>query len=77
MLYKDIPFIMSATRPFKAVIAKGRGNYLCRQKLWEVERELLQTNPLRKDFNSMMKEIGNGWDGDFGNLNLNCPFFKK
>ena len=68
LLYQDIPFLLTVTKPFKAVIAKGRNNYLCRQKLWEVERELLITNPLREEFNSMVKEIGKGWDGDFANL---------
>lgn len=68
LLYQDIPFLLSVTKPFKAVIAKGRSNYLCRQKLWEVERELPVTNPLRNEFNSMVKEIGKGWDGDFATL---------
>ena len=77
LLYKDIPFLMSVTEPFKAVIAKGRGNYLCRQKLWEVERELLKTNPLRNNFNAMVKEMGQGWDGDFGNLSFELPYSLK
>ncbi len=39
LLHKDIPLLASAlSRPFKAVLVKGRGNYLCRRKLREVCR---------------------------------------
>lgn len=38
LLYKDIPLLQKAISGFKAVLVKGRSNYLCRRKF----RELLQ-----------------------------------
>ncbi len=40
LFFKDIPFLQKHfTRPVKACYMKGRSNYLCRQKLYDAERE--------------------------------------
>ena len=40
LFYKDIPLLQSTfDRPLSACYMKGRGNYLCRQKLYDAERE--------------------------------------
>ncbi|MBS1875839.1 MAG: DEAD/DEAH box helicase [Acidobacteria bacterium] len=40
LFFKDIPFLQKHfPRPFSACYMKGRSNYLCRQKLYDAERE--------------------------------------
>lgn len=40
LFYKDIPLLQGTfDRPLAACYMKGRGNYLCRQKLYDAERE--------------------------------------
>ena len=40
LFYKDIPLLQTTfDRPLSACYMKGRGNYLCRQKLYDAERE--------------------------------------
>lgn len=68
LLRKDIPFLQQAMENhFKVALAKGRGNYLCRQKFWEVDRRLPETDPLREEFDRMADFMGE-WDGDVANL---------
>lgn len=73
LLEKDIPFLMSVPwKEFKAVITKGRGNYYCIQKFWELDRLLSQNDPLRYYFDRLSK-IKKYWNGDFGDLEFELP----
>ncbi|MDR3357076.1 MAG: ATP-dependent DNA helicase DinG [Spirochaetaceae bacterium] len=52
---KDIPLVNSALpRPVKAVLVKGRGNYLCRRRL----NDMLNQNQLDLDLGGTEKEFG-------------------
>ena len=39
LFYKDIPFIQKLFPKLRATLMKGRQNYLCRQKLYDIERQ--------------------------------------
>lgn len=69
LLEKDIPFLKksSGKKKFKAVIAKGRNNYICRQKLDEVAKTIFPGSPLKLELDMIM-DIIDEWDGDFANL---------
>lgn len=69
LLEKDIPFLKKSAKKkdFRAVIAKGRNNYLCRQKLEEVARTIFPGSPLKIEMD-MILEIIDTWDGDFATL---------
>jgi ATP-dependent DNA helicase DinG len=68
LIEKDLPFLLKASGSGMTVaLAKGRGNYLCRQKLWEADRQIPTTDPLRRDLNRIMGMIED-WDGDLANL---------
>lgn len=68
LIEKDLPFLLAATGSGMTVaLAKGRGNYLCRQKLWEADRQINANDPLRRDLNRIMGVIED-WDGDLANL---------
>ena len=58
---KDLP-------KFKAVIAKGRSNYVCLQKFSDLENKIFQGSPLRLELNLIMREVNKGWNGDFSTL---------
>lgn len=46
---KDIPFLQSLfEHPLRVCYMKGRANYLCRQKLYDAEREPILTGIDRK-----------------------------
>lgn len=67
LLQQDIPFLQKAFRGFSYALAKGRSNYLCRQKYWEIDRTLGPTDPLRAEFARLMKEMPH-WSGDLADL---------
>jgi ATP-dependent DNA helicase DinG len=68
ILDKDIPFLKEAgKKDFTAVIAKGRNNYLCKQKLFELERTLFPGSPLKFELDLIIGELPE-WDGDFATL---------
>jgi ATP-dependent DNA helicase DinG len=68
LLDKDIPFLQEAMgKNLKVALAKGRGNYLCRQKFWEVDRRLPANDPLRAEFDRVA-ELMPHWDGDLSTL---------
>ena len=39
LFYKDIPFIRKLFPTLRATLMKGRQNYLCRQKLYDIEKQ--------------------------------------
>src|ERR1700743_953929 len=44
LFFKDVPFLQQHfDRPLKVCYMKGRGNYACRQKIYEAEREAVLT----------------------------------
>jgi ATP-dependent DNA helicase DinG len=68
ILDKDIPFLkQSGLKDFNAVIAKGRNNYVCKQKLFELERTLFPGSHMKVEIDILIKEL-DSWDGDFANL---------
>ncbi|RYY00584.1 ATP-dependent DNA helicase [bacterium] len=69
ILEKDIPFLIksSGKKDFKAVIAKGRNNYICKQKLEEVARTIFPGSPLKFEMD-MILDVLDYWDGDFATL---------
>lgn len=52
LYFKDLPFLQSLfERPLSVCYMKGRANYLCRQKLYDAEREAVLTGlEERRDF---------------------------
>src|ERR671926_301766 len=39
LFFKDIPFLEKHLGPLRACYMKGRGNYACRQKIYDAEKE--------------------------------------
>ncbi len=75
LLQKDIPFLQDASglKDLKVKLVKGRGNYLCIQKLIELERQIKPTSREQLHINYLKGELQNGWDGDIANLDLALP----
>ncbi|MBC7475468.1 MAG: ATP-dependent DNA helicase [Candidatus Sericytochromatia bacterium] len=69
LLDKDIPFLKKSDQlpEFTAVIAKGRNNYVCKQKLFELERTLFPGSNIKMELELIIDMIDT-WDGDFANL---------
>lgn len=68
LLEKDLPFLLSASgSTMTTALAKGRSNYLCRQKLWEADRQIPSGDPLRREVDRLLEALP-GWDGDLANL---------
>lgn len=58
LFFKDIPFLESLLGPLKVCYMKGRGNYLCRNKLYA-----LRTNPLLSGLEEIEQfHILNNWE---------------
>jgi ATP-dependent DNA helicase DinG len=71
LLEKDLPFLLKATGQNKSIaLAKGRSNYLCRQKLWEADRSIAAGDPLRREVDRLLAEA-DAWDGDLASLSFN------
>ena len=45
LFFKDIPFLESLLGPLKVCTMKGRGNYICKQKLYALETSPLLSEP--------------------------------
>lgn len=75
LLQKDIPFLAQASgiENLEVKLVKGRGNYLCIQKLTELERQLKPDSAERLHLNYLKAELQQGWDGDIANLELAIP----
>ena len=71
LLNKDLPFLLQASgQPLSVALAKGRGNYLCKQKFWEADRQIPQGDPLRREMDQLMAVLPE-WDGDLATLPFN------
>ena len=75
LLQKDIPFLMNATgmMDLNVKLVKGRGNYLCIQKLIELERQIKPGAREHLHIQYLKGELQNGWDGDVANLDIALP----
>lgn len=69
---KDIPFLQSFMGvDFKAVLVKGRGNYLCLRKAKEIEREpRLFVEGWNDERNSILEWLRKSKDGSLSDLNF-------
>jgi ATP-dependent DNA helicase DinG len=68
LLEKDLPFLLEASGLTRTVaLAKGRSNYLCRQKLWEADRAIHTGDPLRAEVDRL-RAVADAWDGDLATL---------
>ncbi len=76
LLQKDIPFLAKATgqENLQVKLVKGRGNYLCIQKLTEVERQIRPNSGEFLHLQYLKGELDRGWDGDMANLEIAIPF---
>ncbi|MBX2861294.1 MAG: DEAD/DEAH box helicase [Vampirovibrio sp.] len=75
LLHKDIPFLAEAAGldEMKVRLVKGRGNYLCIQKLLDLEREIKGVGPELLHIQYLKGELDRGWDGDAANLDIAVP----
>lgn len=90
LIHKDLPAIIQSlglTRedgePLRVKLVKGRGNYVCVQKLLEAERHIKPgsgnakkggTNQELMMINYLKGEWQDDWDGDMGSLDLAVPY---
>jgi ATP-dependent DNA helicase DinG len=56
LFYKDIPFIHKLFPKLRATLMKGRQNYLCRQKLYDIERQPVLNGLEEVDLYSRLRE---------------------
>ncbi len=75
LLQKDIPFLAKATglEHLKVKLVKGRGNYLCIQKLTELERQVKTNSAEFLHINYLKAELQRGWSGDIADLEFSIP----
>jgi len=75
LMEKDIPFLAKAAgmEKLEVRLVKGRGNYLCIQKLTELERQIKPHSSEMLHINYLKGELSRGWDGDLANLELSIP----
>lgn len=75
LLEKDIPFLAGASGldELNVKLVKGRGNYLCIQKMLELERQIQPGSREILYINAMKGELQNGWDGDLASLDMAIP----
>lgn len=74
---KDIRFIQENVTPVTAVLMKGMGNYLCRDRWNEYQAELLpEDEAVAGEMLAMLKDAVSEescWDGDFETLKVEVP----
>lgn len=85
LINKDLPMLIAAmgqanplkegeeAKPLQVKLVKGRGNYLCVQKLIETEKHVKPIGQDNMILNYIKGEWQNDWDGDIGNLELTIP----
>jgi ATP-dependent DNA helicase DinG len=56
LFYKDIPFIHKLFPKLRATLMKGRQNYLCRQKLYDIERQPVLNGLEEVDLYSQLRD---------------------
>jgi len=75
LLEKDIPFLSKAAGldNVNVKLVKGRNNYICIQKLTEVEGQIRPQSSEMLHIQYLKAELQRGWDGDLANLELAIP----
>lgn len=75
LVNKDIPFLQEAMgiKNLNVKLVKGRGNYICIQKLLEAETQVKPTGPDILHLNYLKSELSDGWSGDMGELDMAVP----
>jgi ATP-dependent DNA helicase DinG len=74
LFYKDVPFCQEHIEPFGAVLLKGKGNYLCLQRLEYEANEGLQVHVQDLTFKKIEKATTDpSWNGDFEALPFIVP----
>lgn len=81
LLDKDLPFLAQSQalrayldgREPKVKLVKGRRNYVCIQKLHELERTLSPHAPEALHLAHLKSQLAIGWDGDRQSLDLALP----
>ena len=74
LFYKDVPFCQEHIEPFGAVLLKGKGNYLCLQRLEHEANEGLQVYVQDITFKKIEKAtLDPSWNGDFEALPFIVP----
>lgn len=75
LMEKDIPFLSKTAdiQDLKVQLVKGRGNYLCIQKLNELERQIKPNSSAMLHVNYLKSELEQSWNGDLATLELSIP----
>ena len=73
LLHKDIPTLSKAAglNQLNVQLVKGRGNYLCIQKLSELEASVRPNNATHLSIQMLKQALETGWDGDQATLDWN------
>lgn len=81
LLQKDIPFLANASgiENLTARLVKGRGNYICIQKLLDLEKQLKPGSREMLHVQFLKSELNEGWNGDIAELSIALPpdFWKE
>jgi len=78
LLHKDIPALQSSSviqhalghRELKVTLVKGRRNYLCIQKMMELEGEIRPNTAESLQIDRLKAALTDGWDGDKNTLDF-------
>lgn len=74
LLNKDVPFIVeNCNKDLKIALAKGRGNYLCKQKFFETLRTLSPNSKEMKTIKKVEVLLSKEWNGDQAELEFVVP----
>jgi ATP-dependent DNA helicase DinG len=75
LMEKDIPFLTRAAdmQKLNVQLVKGRGNYLCINKLNELERQIKPNSATMLHLHYLKSELEQGWNGDIAALELSIP----
>ncbi|MEM0950831.1 MAG: ATP-dependent DNA helicase [Cyanobacteria bacterium P01_H01_bin.74] len=75
LMQKDIPFLTQAAgiQDLNVQLVKGRGNYLCIQKLNELERTVKVGSPTMLHIQYLKASLEEGWTGDLADLEMSVP----
>lgn len=75
LLNKDVPFIVDHCNPnLKYTLAKGRGNYLCPMKFFEMIKTVPPNTKEGKLMIKLENKLNKGWNGDQAELDFVIPY---
>lgn len=74
LLNKDIPFVVDQfNKDVRYALAKGRRNYLCKQKLFEATKTIPPQSKEGKIISKINKLLFKSWSGDAAELDIVIP----